>query len=137
IDALRYEAVAPWPRRVTGASLQLIDNAQDNSRPSNWTIDLAHLSTPGRPNSILATLPPYEPIWLNELQTQSLDGPPDNFGEREPWVELYNSGPDALYLGDYFLANNYAEDLLPWQFPFDAWIGPSERRLIWLDGETN
>ena len=137
IDAVRYEAVAPWPRRTTGASLQLIDNAQDNSRPSNWAIDLDKLATPGKRNSVAATLPPYDPLWLNELLTESLNGPLDNFGEREPWVELYNSGPDALSLDAYFLADNYADNLTQWQFPVGTAIGPGERRLIWLDGEAN
>jgi hypothetical protein len=137
IDAVRYEGVAPWPRVVPGASLQLIDNAQDNSRPSNWAVDLVKLATPGKPNSVAATLPPYDPLWLNELQTESLDGPLDNFGEREPWLELYNSGPIPLNLDGYFLANNYAGNLTQWQFPAGATIGPEERRLVWLDGEAN
>ena len=30
VDAVRYETVPPWPTPVAGASLQLIDVAQDN-----------------------------------------------------------------------------------------------------------
>jgi hypothetical protein len=39
IDKVRYEARLPWAANANGggASLQLIDPAQDNSRPSNWT----------------------------------------------------------------------------------------------------
>jgi hypothetical protein len=37
VDRVRYEAAAPWPAITNGASLQLIDSAQDNSRVANWT----------------------------------------------------------------------------------------------------
>ena len=39
IDKVNYDSVAPWPSAVgnTGASLQLIDPAQDNSRVCNWS----------------------------------------------------------------------------------------------------
>ena len=37
VDRVRYEAAAPWPVITSGASLQLIDSAQDNSRVANWT----------------------------------------------------------------------------------------------------
>ncbi len=36
VDRVRYEAVAPWPVITNGASLQLRDAAQDNSRVANW-----------------------------------------------------------------------------------------------------
>src|SRR4029434_2788824 len=37
VDKVRYEARLPWPTNADGggASLQLIDPAQDNSRPGN------------------------------------------------------------------------------------------------------
>lgn len=41
IDKVRYEGVRPWPVGsndiATASSIQLIDAAQDNSRPLNWT----------------------------------------------------------------------------------------------------
>ena len=37
VDRVRYEPVAPWPVITNGASLQLIDAAQDNSRVADWT----------------------------------------------------------------------------------------------------
>jgi len=39
IDKVRYEARLPWAAgpNGSGSSLQLVDAAQDNSRPSNWT----------------------------------------------------------------------------------------------------
>jgi hypothetical protein len=37
VDRVRYEAATPWPTITNGASLQLVDAAQDNSRVANWT----------------------------------------------------------------------------------------------------
>ena len=37
VDRVHYEAVTPWPVITNGASLQLIDARQDNSRVANWT----------------------------------------------------------------------------------------------------
>src|SRR6266516_5707889 len=50
VNAVRYEPAAPWPDIAIGAALQLIDPAQDNSRPSNWATDPLALATPGAPN---------------------------------------------------------------------------------------
>jgi hypothetical protein len=38
VDRVRYETNAPWSPPVPGASLQLIDAAQDNSRVGNWVV---------------------------------------------------------------------------------------------------
>ena len=37
VDRVRYETAMPWPVITNGASLQLIDSAQDNSRVADWT----------------------------------------------------------------------------------------------------
>jgi hypothetical protein len=136
VDAIRYEGVAPWPDATVGRSLQLIDKAQDNSRPSNWVIDHNTPFTPGTANSVVGTLPPYDRLYLNELQIESFNGPTDNFGERDPWVELYNAGTTTLNLDGYYLANNYETNtLLQYRFPNGTSLSAGERRLVWLDGE--
>ena len=135
IDGVHYEAGVPWPTTTTGVSLQLVDTAQDNSRPSNWAVDLAARATPGAPNSVAAALTPYDPLWLNEVQIESLTGPPDNLGESEPWIELYNAGPTPLNLDGYYLATSYTNDLTQFQFPAATTIAPGEFKLIWADGE--
>ena len=134
IDGVHYEAGAPWPAITNGASLQLIDTAQDNSRPSNWAVDPAARATPGAPNSVAASLTPYDPLWLNEVQIESLVGPLDNLGESGPWIELYNAGPTTLDLGGYYLATSYTNDLTQFQFPAGTTIAPGEFKLIWADG---
>jgi hypothetical protein len=94
-------------------------------------------SSPGRTNTVATQLPPYDPLWLNELLAENLAGPMDNAGEREPWIELYNSGTNTLSLDGYYLADNYDTNLTQWRFPAGSAIGPGEFKIIWADGETN
>jgi hypothetical protein len=93
------------------------------------------VATPGAANSVAGSLPAYDPLWLNELQPDNTTGPSDNFGEREPWVELYNAGSTPLDLSGYYLANNYNTNLTQWPFPAGSSIGAGEFKLIWADGE--
>jgi hypothetical protein len=93
--------------------------------------------TPGAPNSVAATLPAYDPLWLNELQTESLSGPLDNAGELEPWIELYNSGDTPLSLAGYHLATSYTNDLTGFPLPAGIVLAPGEHRVIWADGEPD
>jgi hypothetical protein len=137
VDGVRYEGGAPWPRVAIGQSLQLIDITQDNSRPSNWATDLVTPATPGAPNSVAAVLTPYDALWLNEIEIERLTDPLDNFGEREPWIELYNAGPTTINLNGYYLATSYTNNLTEWPFPSDATIAPGEYKLIWADAEPS
>jgi hypothetical protein len=93
--------------------------------------------TPGSANTGAASLPPYDLLWLNELQAQNTVGITDNVGEREPWIELYNASSSPLALSGYFLANNYDTNLTQWAFPPGASIAPGEFKVIWADGEAS
>jgi hypothetical protein len=136
IDGVKFEPVAPWAAVAPGESLQLVDTAQDNSRSSNWAVDHSVLATPGAPNSVAATLPPYDPIWLNEIQISRVAGLLDNAGDtNEPWLEIHNSGAVPLSLEGYSLVTNYTNDPAPWQFPAGTVIAPGEHKIIWADGE--
>lgn len=144
IDGVRYEVRPPWPGTIVGASLQLIDAAQDNSRPSNWATATNQPATPGRPNSVAATLPPYDPLWLNEVQPINLSGPEDNTAERDPWIELYNAGPTPLSLDGYILANTFDPALInqhpslnTWSFPPGTTIDPGQYIVVWADAEPD
>jgi len=58
VDRVRYESVAPWPVITNGASLQLRDAAQDNSRVANWTV-ASPVTLPAQAVSLLA----FTNIW--------------------------------------------------------------------------
>jgi hypothetical protein len=93
------------------------------------------VATPGLANTAVDTLPAFDPVWLNELQPDNLAGPLDNAGDRDPWIELYNSGSSSINLSTYYLANNYNTNLVQWQFPAGSSIAPGEFKIVWADGE--
>ncbi len=93
------------------------------------------LYTPGAANSDVASLPPYDPLWLNELQAENLSGPADSFGERDPWIELYNAGTSPLSLDGYYLSDDYS-NLTGWAFPPGTTINGGQFEIIWADGQS-
>jgi len=111
--------------------LQLIDGAQDNNRVANWT---AAPATPGRVNSVASVFPVLPLLWINEVQPSNVTGPADNVGEREPWVEIYNTSGMVMNLSGFYLSDNYT-NLTRWAFPADAMINPGAMRIVWLDGQ--
>ena len=98
VDAVRYSDRAPWPTNADGlgASLQLIDPTLERARVANWA---AAAPTPGVRNSVFGTLTPFPPLWLNELLVFNTQGPTDNLGELEPWVEIFNRGAASASVG--------------------------------------
>ena len=133
IDAVRYSDRAPWPTNADGSgpSLQLIDPTLERTRAANWA---AAAPTPGATNSVRATLTPFPPLWLNELLVFNTNGVPDNFAEREPWIELFNKGSNTVNLTGLFLTDNLS-NLTQWAFPAGGSLAAREFRVLWADGE--
>ncbi len=90
--------------------------------------------TPGAPNFTLASLPEFPLVWINEIQPNNVTGATDNAGDRDPWLELYNSGSTTVDLAGLYLSDNYT-NLTRWAFPADASIGAGQWMVVWLDGE--
>jgi len=98
------------------------------------TYEVLNRYTPGGANSVRATLPAFPTLWLNEVQPLNLDDATvDRFGEREPWLELYNSGTNTIVLPGFYLSTNFNSPFM-WPLPAGS-IGPKQFRLVWLDGE--
>jgi hypothetical protein len=133
IDEVRYDDSLPWPAAADGfgPSLQLIDPTQENYRAANW---VASGYTPGATNSVRAALPLFPPVWINEVLPVNTNSIADNFGQREPWIELFNNGTNTVSLNGFFLTDNYS-NLTQWPFPAGASIGPRQFVVIWADGE--
>jgi hypothetical protein len=91
--------------------------------------------TPGAVNSTRATLGTIPLVWLNEIQPNNVSGPQDNSGDRDPWVELYNSGSGSIDLSGYYLSDDYA-NLTKWPFPAGTSLTAGQFRVVWLDNET-
>ena len=136
VASIRYDSVPPWPEIAngTGASLQLIDARHDPTRVANWAAQ-AGVATPGAVNSVRASLDVFPTLWVNEVRPENVDGPTDSAGDRDPWVEIYNSGGASIPLSRLYLTDDFA-NLTKWPFPATT-IAAGERKVVWLDGELN
>lgn len=93
-------------------------------------------STPGTNNSIAAFLPDIPSVWLNELQAENVTGIVDNYGQRDPWIEIYNSGTNEVDISGWGLTDDY-NDLSKWVFPSQTTIPAGGFLIIWADGEPH
>lgn len=91
--------------------------------------------TPGSNNVRTTNITAIPAVWLNEVQTSNTVGLLDNAGDRDPWIELYNSSTNVIPLAGLYLANNYTTNLTQWQFPAGSSIAPGEYKIVWADGE--
>ncbi len=141
------DAVLEGPSVIESDLLRVGENVvaaevHQNSTGSSdivWGMDLqveatAEPATPGRPNSLATSLPPFPPLWLNELLTLNATGILDNAGEREPWIELVNAGPLPVTLDGCYLTDS-PTDLTRWAFPPGSTLEGGEFRILWADGE--
>lgn len=90
--------------------------------------------TPGTSNSVAAPMPEFPPIWLNEVQPENVSGPTDNFGERDPWIEIYNSGTNFMDVSGWYLTDDY-NNLTKWAFPDGTVIQPLSFLVVWADNQ--
>jgi hypothetical protein len=72
----------------------------------------------------------YE-LYINEFLASNATTNTDEAGEYDDWLEIYNAGPDPVWLGDKYLSDNF-ENTDKWQFP-DYTIQPDEYLLVWCD----
>lgn len=135
VDRVTYSATPPWPTAAAGAgpSLQRIDAARDGDRPGNW---FAGVGTPGRTNVLVLALPPFPALFINEVMPRNQTTLPDNFGEYDPWIELFNAEGQSIDLADFRLSNAYA-DPGRWAFPAGTVIGAGQRLLVWADAQAH
>jgi hypothetical protein len=140
IDDVRYANTLPWPTNAAGfgPSLQLVDPAQDNWRVGNWAAtatNVVNMATPGRlnfsPQTLLSAFPA---LWINEVLPSNVNGQTDNFGEHEPWIELYNAGASTIDLSSLYLSDDPA-NLTRYQFPAGTTLPAGQFKLIWADNE--
>jgi len=89
--------------------------------------------SPGLANPT-TNLPPFPPLWINEVQADNLTGLTDNAGDREPWIEIYNTSTNVVSLEGLYLSPNYT-NLTNWAFPAGASIGPKEFLVVFCDDE--
>lgn len=59
-----------------------------------------------------------ENVFINELMASNDGDHPDEMGEYEDWIELFNAGEEAVDLGGLLLADTLPA-IDPWKFPAD------------------
>jgi hypothetical protein len=72
---------------------------------------------------------------LNAIEPINLSGATDNFGEHEPWVEIYNAGSAPVSLDGAYLTDTFT-NLTRWAFPAGTTLGGGQYLVSWLDGQT-
>ncbi|MHB1307443.1 MAG: lamin tail domain-containing protein [Limisphaerales bacterium] len=134
--------VIPSSALLPGVNLIAVEVHQVNAESSDVVFGAALSATtiaaapytPGAPNSVAGTLPALPLFWLNEGQPVNANGPLDNAGESDPWVELHYSGTNRLDLSGFYLSDSFT-NLTRWPFPSGASISPGGYQLVWIDGE--
>lgn len=144
VDNAVYEGpfAIPTAALVQGVNVLAVEVHQINTSSSDvvfgMTIEAVSDAglpfTPGASNRTAQVLDPLPPLWLNEVQVQNVTGPQDRFGERDPWVEIHNSGASPVSLNGFYLTDSYT-NLTRWAFPAGTTVNPGEFKLVWLDGQ--
>ena len=98
----------------------------------NW-IDFS-VPTPGAYNWTYTS----ETVFINEVQTFNTATVTDNYGDFDPWIELYNPNPDTLDLQGWYITDDL---LLADKFRLPSGndslkIKPYGFLLLWADNET-
>jgi CotH kinase protein/Lamin Tail Domain len=71
-------------------------------------------------------------IVLNEFVAKNNNGPVDEAGQAEDWIELHNRGNAAVDISGLGLADQLG-DATPWPIPAGTSLAPGESLLIWAD----
>ncbi|CAN5340879.1 hypothetical protein BH09BAC5_BH09BAC5_07050 [soil metagenome] len=65
---------------------------------------------------LLSVLPCNSQVLINEYSCANISSIPDNYGEYNDWVELYNAGASSVNLVGYYMSDK-ASQLQQWAFP--------------------
>jgi hypothetical protein len=122
--------VAVEVHQINAGSTDLVFGSGISTAPSGSS----SMYTPTLPNSIRGTVAAFPRVWLNEVLPNNTVGLTDRFGDRDPWVEIYNGGNTVLSLNGFYLAGQYT-NLTQWAFPSATSINPGQFLVVWLDGE--
>jgi hypothetical protein len=95
----------------------------------------AGIFSPARAEYEFYTVSTTSDIVLNEIQARNSLTQPDQNGEYDDWIELYNNSSVTVDLSSYFLSDKGSQ-LDRWQFPAGTTIAPDEYLIVWADADT-
>ena len=80
-------------------------------------------------------VPPAPPtVRINEMVAKNVNGPTDETGAAEDWLELYNYGNQAVDLSGMYLSDQ-AGNRGAWSFPAGTMLPAREYLLVWCDND--
>ncbi len=74
-------------------------------------------------------------IIINELMPVNTTTMPDNYGEFDDWIELYNLTSNVIDLSGYFISDS-KKNPAKWQFPSGTAIPGNGYLIVWADKDT-
>ncbi len=74
-------------------------------------------------------------VWISEFLADNADGLRTASGQASDWIELYNSGPQTVDLGGWFLTDT-ASALTKWRFPDGTTLASNAYLLVFADSAT-
>lgn len=75
------------------------------------------------------------PLVVNEFMASNSSIYPDEAGEFEDWVEIYNPGDAPVPLKDFFLSDNEKQPA-KWRMP-NIWLQPQAYLVFWADSDES
>ena len=72
-------------------------------------------------------------IRINEVMTSNLTAGPDEHGDYDSWIELYNLGPGRVALDQLTLSND-PQQPAKWRLPAQE-LDDGRHIIVWIDGE--
>ena len=97
---------------------------------------LTALDRPGWPQGDYRYIVGWQPLPLhiNELLAINTSTAQDEYGDYSDWLELYNSGDEAIDLTGMFLSNNVGQ-IQEYSFPAGSVIPAHSYLLLWADDD--
>ena len=75
-------------------------------------------------------------IVINEVMANNMTIVANHASLFSDWIEIYNSGTNALPLDGYYLANNYT-NLAQWAFPTNTTLNAGQFLVVYVDGNSS
>ena len=117
-----------------------IDTYSYSKQPKNFALGKLQetgrwMNMPPSPGSS-NVLPDLSGLFVNEIMTSNSSIIPDNYGEYEDWIEIYNGGATSVDVGGLFLSDFIGDTdphRISTEYPDSTTIEPGEFFLIWAD----
>ncbi len=74
-------------------------------------------------------------VVINELLPINRSTAPDQYGEYDDWIELYNLSGSAIDISGYFLSDDN-DQYTKWEIPSGTTIQGNGFLIIWADGDS-